>query len=889
MKHVLVIILLLFAAQLSLSAQIKEMIFSDYGGIMVMVTSSGEPLEGALVEMAMPKDTIRTFIGSDGAIEIEDFFHRDSMVLSISCLGYKKETYRTRLDGHSVMYTVNMREDPQMLNAIIVRDNAIAMVVHGDTTIFNASAFETMEKDPLRALLEKLPGVSVDNGKVTANGVEVRKILINGTSLFGNDVNSAMDMIYSSEVKKVKIYDQHDQDRIIAADTLGSKERVVDVLTKKPVSRIGSLDIGIASGIYTDRGHDGKYAWMAGGSANYGRVDIEKPNINFRADGGRNMKQNSPVTVPDDNASVLFNITGKKQGTYNYNFFASADYGKSLNDEFTSDIYSAGYGYNERNVEHGSSSSDQNFSVFYMGRCEFAVGNKASIMVSSNGRYNIRSMFSADRTVSMADLEKSVTNVRNNDCAQDGTISVGIAGRMLGSKRGRTFRIHGNYTAGFGSGSGERKDDADESLQNQWITFDALQSSHKVNLGLKYNEPIAGGLSFYATYDFEGKFSSSDKLSWNELLSKRDTLNTHRFTHNDIQNMVRAGLSYMNPREKLKINLFADYRNIYQLRKESFPTDFSAPDSYNQLSPSLWVIYEKSPFNVSFVYREEALVPSIEQRRAVIDDANPLFLTAGNPELKLPVSRIVTVNFLMTSSLINTTWRANLEYKELSNDIVRKTEYFSEETILDKYGYTVPAGSELSVPVTVNGSRTFSTSFSPDIYSKYLKSTFTPSVSYGYFRKPFFLMDDRHDNLQHCLSAGLSYRSSFSRYIGLKVSTVTGIGRNLRDGDKVYDFLTEDVSAEVKFHFMKRLKASIGVDNILMATDSSIGGYEKTGLGASLGILLGKSKDYSLSVVGKDLLGMNNNKSISVTDFFVRSRYSSILGRSVMVVFEYKF
>ena len=121
---------------------------------------------------------------------------------------------------------VHLEEEPLEMNALIFTEKTVAVVVKGDTTIFDASAFPSIKGGSLNDLLAKLPGVSVKNGAVYAGGQPVRKILINGNMMFGNNVKAALDLVESENVKEVKVFDEYARDRMLEAELRDRKSVV---------------------------------------------------------------------------------------------------------------------------------------------------------------------------------------------------------------------------------------------------------------------------------------------------------------------------------------------------------------------------------------------------------------------------------------------------------------------------------------------------------------------------------------------------------------------------------------------------------------------------------------------------------------------------------------
>ena len=61
----------------------------------------------------------------------------------------------------------------------------------------------------LEDLLKKMPGVEVDSeGKITVNGKEIKKVLINGKEFFSDDPKVASKNLPSKMIDKVQVLDK---------------------------------------------------------------------------------------------------------------------------------------------------------------------------------------------------------------------------------------------------------------------------------------------------------------------------------------------------------------------------------------------------------------------------------------------------------------------------------------------------------------------------------------------------------------------------------------------------------------------------------------------------------------------------------------------------------
>ncbi|RNC84211.1 MAG: TonB-dependent receptor [Winogradskyella sp.] len=80
------------------------------------------------------------------------------------------------------------------------------VTIKGDTIIYNADSFKNGSERKLGDVLEKLPGVEInDNGQIEVEGNVVQKVTVNGKDFFDGDSKLATDNIPSNAVDKVEV------------------------------------------------------------------------------------------------------------------------------------------------------------------------------------------------------------------------------------------------------------------------------------------------------------------------------------------------------------------------------------------------------------------------------------------------------------------------------------------------------------------------------------------------------------------------------------------------------------------------------------------------------------------------------------------------------------
>ena len=134
---------------------------------------------------------------------------------------------------------------------------------------------QDLEGSVVEELVKKLPGAEVsDDGKITINGKQVKKILVDGKEFMTGDTQTALKNLPTSIVDRIKAYDEKsDLSRITGIDD-GDEQTVLDSGLKRGMNRgFGNLDLAVGThNRYAERVmaalFKDKYRIMFFGSAN---------------------------------------------------------------------------------------------------------------------------------------------------------------------------------------------------------------------------------------------------------------------------------------------------------------------------------------------------------------------------------------------------------------------------------------------------------------------------------------------------------------------------------------------------------------------------------------------------------------------------------------------
>ncbi|MES2111270.1 MAG: carboxypeptidase regulatory-like domain-containing protein [Bacteroidota bacterium] len=104
---------------------------------------------------------------------------------------------------------VSMLLKAKLLADVVIKGTRAAIKIKGDTTEFDPRAFKIQPNATVEDLLKQLPGIQVDkDGKITAQGQTVPKVLVDGEEFFGDDPTLVTKNLRADMVDKVQLYDK---------------------------------------------------------------------------------------------------------------------------------------------------------------------------------------------------------------------------------------------------------------------------------------------------------------------------------------------------------------------------------------------------------------------------------------------------------------------------------------------------------------------------------------------------------------------------------------------------------------------------------------------------------------------------------------------------------
>lgn len=687
MKKIITGLVLLLATAVSAFSQTKNITVSGR-----VVEDTKEPAAQATVQLlSLPDSTYAAGVATTG----QGYFTLPKVkagkyVLKVSYIGFKNKLVPLQLtdaNPNRKIGTLTLETDAVMLAEAVVTAEAPQVQVVEDTIAFNSSAYRTPEGAMLEELVKKLPGAEVDeDGNVKINGKEVKKIMVDGKEFFGGDVKTGLKNLPVNMVDKLKTYDKKsDLARITGIDD-GEEETVLDLTVKKGMNQ------GVFGNIDLAGGTESRY--MGRAMVNYFRdktqvsVIAGANNVNDQGfsggGGGPHWRRNNGLTATKELGVSFATETEKLElgGSARYNYRGNDVISRGYSENFLSNGSNSSFS----NSNSLSRSKSQDVNVDF--RLEWRPDTMTNIIFRPNLSYGKTEKYSDGKSATFNDdpfkyftnpndsldawmklmradltgdddpLKKILVNTNNslssssgNSLSTNATLQVN---RKLNSK-GRNITFRGRF--GYGDDDSEQFSSTDtryfqtdnnreDDVIRRYVTSPA--SNYNYSAQLTYSEPIARATFLQFSYQFQYKYTESDKstydlskLGWEmgeplpaDYINNKDMDQSKYAEYKTYNHDAMVGLRFIRPLYQLNAGLSFQPQNTKLTYKKGEIDTITTRSVFN-FAPNLDLRIRFSKVSqLRMTYRGRSSQPSMENLLPVTDDSNPLNIRVGNPGLK---------------------------------------------------------------------------------------------------------------------------------------------------------------------------------------------------------------------------------------------------------------
>ena len=202
--------------------------------------SAGVPIVNAnvlLKDSTNSKIIAYSITNIKGSYRIENIRYEGIVFLSVSSLGYKKESVQINLIQQSKEVVKNflMKEEATLLKEVQVAKEVLPIQQRKDTVSYNVDKFTDGTEEVIEDVIKKLPGLDVaENGKISYKGKLIDKVLIEGDDMFDKNYTIATKNIGSSVIDKVQAIENYQENKNLKG-IKDSDKQVLNILLKEDV------------------------------------------------------------------------------------------------------------------------------------------------------------------------------------------------------------------------------------------------------------------------------------------------------------------------------------------------------------------------------------------------------------------------------------------------------------------------------------------------------------------------------------------------------------------------------------------------------------------------------------------------------------------------------
>ena len=217
---------------------------------------SKEGVVGAIIEITTPRDSLfrRHYTTGYGGYFKTPPLPRGEYKLTSTFLGYEDYERSFKVDALPVNLGDMAMKQAAINVGLVVKEIVVPRAtIIGDTLKYTASQFKVTADAELENLLRKLPGISINNGKIEAQGEAVTAIYVDGEQFFGGSVQQVLQSIPAQAVESIEIYNRMSEASQITGVDDGRGGKVINIKTKSSLSHSEFGKMHAAGGIGSDR------------------------------------------------------------------------------------------------------------------------------------------------------------------------------------------------------------------------------------------------------------------------------------------------------------------------------------------------------------------------------------------------------------------------------------------------------------------------------------------------------------------------------------------------------------------------------------------------------------------------------------------------------------
>lgn len=796
----------------------------------------------------------------------------------------------------------------------------------GDTTEYSAGAFKVNPDATAEDLVKKLPGITVENGKVKAQGEEVKKVTLDGKDFFGDDAQTALRNLPAEVVDKIQVFDRmSDQSQFTGFDD-GNSVKAINLKTRsgKANGQFGKIYAGAGtdsrhqSGLVYNNFKGDRRLTLLGLGNNINQQNFTSQDLlglssggsGGRGRGGPGGYYSQPATanflVDQANgitstysSGLNFNNKYGKHWTVAGSYFYSNSSNKAEQEILRTypNTFNPAASQLYRQISE-SNNDQQNHRI--NARIEYEIDSNSSFIYTpsvsfQNNKY--RQVVDANNSVANNELNRSGSNYTISGSGY--TINNDLLFRHRFKKPQRTLTVSGQQRL-----NKNESETRNYSQNRTFLPFDTAfatdqlvyNSSPATNYSGRFTwtEPAGKKAMWQFDYRYGLELNETDKKTLNldavsEQYNLFDTTLSNLFSTR--YNTHQPGLMYRFRGEKTSLSFGSGYQWATLKGEQVFPNAVAVNKSFQNLLPRLFAnIRFSKTNNLRVMFRSSTQIPSISQFQEVINTSNPILLSTGNPNLKQSTSQNLVLRYNSSNTTKLTSFFIGVYGTQTSNYITNAIEFFGLDTQISE-GFTAIRGAQLIRPVNLNGywnNRIISYYGFP---WKLIKSNMNVNGAYAISRTPGMVNNVSNNSLTQNISGGISASSNISESVDFSFGINTNYYNAINSSQTSLNNSYFNHTATARGNYIYKKKLVLNTELAYNKFDGLSSDFNQQFLlwNAALGYKFMKNQSAEFRLSCFDILKQNRAIARSITETYIEDSYTRVLTRYLMATFTWNF
>ncbi|TMQ71433.1 MAG: hypothetical protein E6K80_05570 [Candidatus Eisenbacteria bacterium] len=892
-------------------------------------------------------DVHRATAGDDGKFEIKGLGVH-SYKLEATRVGYAPLRMVVRVTKNNQdLGVLQMTSESVPVSGITVTESPAPATQRADTTEYRASAVKVHKDATAEDLVQKLPGVTMENGQIKAQGENVQNLLVNGRPFFGSDPTAAMRNLPADVVDRIQVYDRASDQAEFSGFDDSQSQKTMNFILRDVKAKFGKVYGGYGD---QDRYQAGGNATIVRGPTRLTAIGMSN-NINqrnfsiqdlfggltgiapaaggggprimmfgggggggFGGGGGMRIRMGGFGGGAFDPSSFLVGqqtgISTTHSGGLNY----VGQWGPKLqlsastfiNGSDNEDVQSLGRQYlppqdslafYDQSTVSDSRSANQRFD----GRLEWTPDSLNSVILQPRLYFQ-----NSDGTSDAAGVNRtlsggvvSAADNHNVDSIDGNNLSSRLTLRHRFDKPGRNLSADVNvgHIRRQGDGTQHSLTDFDSDSTVTSDTLDQKSASdtrtNSFSTRIAFTERLAQPLQAQLIYNPSITRSTADARTLGLDPQSGDYTRPDSALSNTFENrnvVQNGGLALLYTRGPWRLLGNASYQNTRLRSEQTYPMTANIERSFDEFLPSMILSGTfANRRNLRLAWTTSSSPPNIGQLQNVVNNSNPLSLSTGNPGLRPSYNHSISLRVSEADPMRSKSRFLFMNLVRTSHPIANSIFTAPGDTTVD--GVSLARGTQLTTPVNLDHSW-IANAFA--VYSRplpLLKSILSLNGGGTLNRTPTLLNGRANVGSTYAIRFGSVLASNISPNLDFTVlyQGSYNLSRYTLTASNTGDYYSHTLGLRFNAVAMHGIVVREELNHNLQSRVPTAFGQDVVLWNTTLGKKLLKNDRGEIRVTATDVLEQNKSVNRSVTETYVQDSRDSALGRYVQAVFTYTF